>query len=101
MTLLSKLRAGATDALEVTPNETRRLRGGGYWLLNVGGWLFFGAAVMIGWLEQYPWDVILTITPVYILIGFLLSLLLAPALNSRYMRSFSSTSRAVKRDSTL
>lgn len=50
--------------------------GGGYWLLNVGGWLFFGAAVMIGWLELYPWAVVLAITPVYILIGFLLSLLL-------------------------
>jgi sensor histidine kinase YesM len=48
-------------------------------LLHVGGWLFFGAAVMIGWLEQYPWHVVLAITPAYILIGFLLSLLLGVA----------------------
>ena len=47
-----------------------------YLLLNLGAWLFFGTAVMIGWLEQYPWDVILALAPAYILIGFLLSLLL-------------------------
>ena len=57
-------------------DEARRRGGRSYLLLNVGGWLFFGAAVMIGWLEQYPWTVILAITPAYILIGFLLSLLL-------------------------
>ena len=59
--------------------DDRRGGGRGYLLLNVGGWLFFGAAVMIGWLEQYPWTVILAITPAYILIGFLLSLLLGLA----------------------
>jgi two-component system, LytTR family, sensor kinase len=48
-------------------------------LLNVGGWLLFGAAVMIGWLEQYPWHVVLAITPAYIVIGFLLSQLLGLA----------------------
>ena len=76
MTSLSTLRAGAADPLEVAPDGTRRRGPSGYLLLNVGGWLLFGAAVMIGWLEQYPWDVILAITPAYILIGFLLSLLL-------------------------
>src|SRR5688500_1549382 len=57
----------------------RRRGPSGYLLLNVGGWLLFGAAVMVGWLEQYPWEVVIVITPVYILIGFLLSLLLAVA----------------------
>lgn len=46
-------------------------------LLNIGGWLLFGAAMMIGWLDVYPWEVALAMTPVYILIGFLLSLLLS------------------------
>src|SRR5918992_683417 len=79
MTSLSTLRAGAADPLEVAPDGTRRRGPSGYLLLNVGGWLFFGAAVMIGWLEQYPWDVILAITPAFILIGFLLSLVLGLA----------------------
>jgi hypothetical protein len=76
MTPLSTLRAGAADSLEVALHATRRHDPGAYLLLNVGGWLFFGAAVMIGWLEQYPWNVVLAIGPAYILIGFLLSLLL-------------------------
>ncbi len=45
-------------------------------LLNVGGWLLFGVAMVIGWLDVMPWSVILATQPVYILIGFLLSLLL-------------------------
>ena len=32
--------------------------------------------MIIGWLDDMPWDVILAVQPVYILIGFLLSLLL-------------------------
>ncbi len=56
--------------------STRSRGPSGYLLLNAGGWLFFGAAVLIGWLEQYPWEVNLAITPAYILTGFLLSLLL-------------------------
>jgi two-component system, LytTR family, sensor kinase len=48
----------------------------GYLLLNLGGWLLFGVAMMIGWLDVNPWPVVLATTPVYILIGFLLSLLL-------------------------
>ena len=74
-TPLSTLRAGAADSL-VAPTDRRTRGTGGYLLFNVGGWLFFGAAVMIGWLEQYPWDVNLAITPAYILSGFLLSLML-------------------------
>lgn len=76
MTPLSTLRAGAADFLEVAPDVTRRRGPSGYLLLNVGGWLLFGAAMMIGWLEIMPWDVLLATTPVYVLIGFVLSLLL-------------------------
>lgn len=72
---LSTLRLGASDSLEVAPDGTRRRGRSGYLLLNVGGWLLFGAAMMIGWLD-HPWEVVLATTPVYILIGFLLSLLL-------------------------
>ena len=73
---LSTLRPVPPASLEVARDGTRRRRASSYLLLNLGGWLFFGAAVMIGWLEQYPWDVIVAITPAYILIGFFLSLLL-------------------------
>ena len=72
---LSTVRPGA-DSLEIATDRTRRRGPSGYALLNVGGWLFFGAAVMIGWLEQYPGTATLAITPAYILIGFLLSLVL-------------------------
>src|SRR5687767_10011948 len=77
LTPLSAPRAGAEDSL--APDGTRRWGPGSYLLLNAGGWLFFGAAVMIGWLEQYPWTGALAITPAYVLIGFLLSLLLGLA----------------------
>ena len=53
------------------PRRTRE-----YLLLNAGGWLLFGAAMMIGWLDVLSWDVILATQPVYVLIGFSLSLLL-------------------------
>ena len=78
MTPLPTLRPSASDSLEIVPDGTRRGRIG-YLLLNVGGWLLFGAAMMIGWLDVRPWDVVLATTPVYILIGFLLSLLLSLA----------------------
>jgi two-component system LytT family sensor kinase len=45
-------------------------------LLNVGGWLLFGVAMVIGSLDVQTWEVVLATTPVYILIGFVLSLLL-------------------------
>src|SRR5918992_1702975 len=77
MTSLSTLRAGAADSLEVAPDGTRRRGPSGHLLLNAGGWLLFGAAMMIGSLDVRPWDVILATEPVYVLIGFLLSLLLA------------------------
>ena len=76
MTPLATHRAGASDSLEVAPDGARRRGPSGY-LLNVGGWLLFGAAMMIGWLDVNPWQVVLATTPVYILIGFVMSLLLA------------------------
>lgn len=45
-------------------------------LLNAAGWLMFGAAMSIGWLDIMPWDVLLATTPAYVLLGFLTSLLL-------------------------
>ena len=48
-------------------------------LLNAIGWLLFALAMTIGWLELMPWHVLLATTPVYILIGFLLSLALGHA----------------------
>ena len=79
MTPLSTLRAGAADSHDAAPNGTRRHVPSGSLLLNVGGWLLFGAAMTIGWLDVMPWDVILATQPVYVLIGFLLSLLLGHA----------------------
>ena len=76
MTLASTPRPGATDSLDVPAAGPRRRGLSGYLLLNVGGWLLFGVAMMIGSLDVMPWDVILATEPVYIVIGFLLSLLL-------------------------
>jgi hypothetical protein len=76
MTSLSTLRAGAADSLEVAPDRARRRGPSGYLLLNMGGWLVFAVAMMIGSLDVMPWDVILATEPVYMLFGFLLSLLL-------------------------
>ena len=76
MTPLSTLRAGAADSLEAAPGGPRRRGPSGYLLLNVGGWLLFGVAMMIGSLDVMPWDVILATESVYVLVGFLLSLLL-------------------------
>src|SRR5688572_33510616 len=72
----STLRAGAADSLKVAPDRPRRRGPSGYLLLNAGGWLVFGVAMMIGSLDVAPWDVILATEPVYVVIGFLLSLLL-------------------------
>ncbi len=76
MTPLSALRTGASDSPEVAPDGTQRRGLSGALLLNVGGWLLFGAAMTIGYLDVMPWEVILATQPVYILIGFLLSLVL-------------------------
>jgi hypothetical protein len=76
MTPFSTLGPGASDSPEVAPDGTWPRGRRGYLLLNVGGWLLFGVAMIIGWLDVNPWQVVLATTPVYILIGFLLSLLL-------------------------
>src|SRR5688572_18824717 len=76
MTPFSTLRPGASDSQEVAPDGTWPRGRSGYLLLNVVGWLLFGVAMIIGWLDVNPWEVVLATTPVYILIGFLLSLLL-------------------------
>ena len=76
MTPSSTLRADAADFADVAQDGARRRGPSGYLLLNVGGWLLFGAAMIIGWLDAMPWHVILATEPVYVLIGFLLSLLL-------------------------
>src|SRR5919112_448165 len=75
MTPFSTLRPGASSSLEVAPDGTRR-RGPSGFLLNVGGWLLFGAAMMIGSLDVMPWDVILATESVYVVIGFPLAMLL-------------------------
>jgi two-component system, LytTR family, sensor kinase len=64
--------------VEVALDGTRRRGPSGYLLLNVAGWLLFGIGLMIVSLDVQPDQVILATTPVYILIGFLLSLLLGP-----------------------
>jgi hypothetical protein len=76
MTPSSTVRADTAASLKVAPDDTRRRGPSGYLLLNVGGWLLFGVAMMVGSLDVMPWDVIFATQPVYILIGFLLSLLL-------------------------
>ena len=60
----------------VDADSTPRRGPSGYLLLNLGGWLLFGVAMMVGSLDVMPWNVILATQPIYILIGFLLSLLL-------------------------
>jgi two-component system LytT family sensor kinase len=74
-TPLSTPRASAADSREVVPRSTRR-RPSAKLLLNVGGWLLFGVAMVIGFLDIMHWEVLLATQPVYVLIGFLLSLLL-------------------------
>jgi hypothetical protein len=76
MTTSSTFRAEAADSPEVVPDGTRRRRLPSYLLLNAGGWLLFGTAMMIGSLDVMPWDVILATESVYVVVGFLLALLL-------------------------
>ena len=72
---LSTSRVSATDSLEAAPDRARR-GASVKLLLNAGGWLVFGFAMMIGSLDRAPWDAILATESVYIVIGFLLSLVL-------------------------
>ncbi len=68
-------RADAAGSLEAAPATPQR-RPSAKLLLNLGGWLLFGAAMVIGYLDVMPWSAILATQPVYVLIGFLLSVLL-------------------------
>jgi hypothetical protein len=74
MKLISTIRPDGSNSAKVIADASHRRDG--YLLLNVGGWVLFGAAMMIGWLDVHPWDVVLATTPVYIVIGFFMSLLL-------------------------
>jgi len=58
------------------PDGTRRRGPDSYLLLNAGGWLLFGTAMMIGSLDVAPWHVVLATEAVYAPVGFLLSQLL-------------------------
>ena len=60
---------------EGAPVDTRR-RPSAKLLLNIGGWLLFCVAMIIGFLDIMHWEVLLATQPVYVLIGFLLSLVL-------------------------
>ena len=51
----------------------------GYLLVSLGGCLLFGAGMSVVWLDMYAWRVVLATAPAHVLIGFLLSLLLARA----------------------
>ncbi len=63
-------------SLDAASDSTRRGSPRGYLLLNVGGWLLFGFGMTLVAAEVQPWEVVLATTPVYFLMGFLLSLLL-------------------------
>ena len=79
MTPQSTLPLGAARSLDAAPGRPQRRGPISYALLNVGGWLLFGVAMVIGTLDVLPWDVILATQTVYVLIGFLLSLALGAA----------------------
>ncbi|HEX2208443.1 MAG TPA: histidine kinase [Longimicrobium sp.] len=75
-TPLSTPRAGAADSLEAAPDGTRPRGPSGYLVISAGGCLLFGLGMAIVWLGMYPRQAVLATTPVFILIGFLTSLLL-------------------------
>lgn len=74
---MSTPRAGAADSLEAAPDGTGRRGPRGYLLISIGACLLFGVGMGTVWLGLYSWRVVLATTPVYILIGFVMSLLLA------------------------
>jgi hypothetical protein len=74
MTPPPTLRAGAA----ASPKPARHRVPSGYLLIHAAGWLVFGVAMMIIWTDLHPWHVALAMTPGYIVIGFVLSLLLGP-----------------------
>lgn len=70
-------RAGAADSLKAVAEGTRPRGPAGYVLISLGGCLLCGVGMGVVWLGLYSWQVVLATTPVYILIGFVMSLLLA------------------------
>ena len=76
MTPLPDLRLAASSPLDAAPDPPQRRVPRRYLLFNAGGWLVFGIAMVIGVLDVLPWPVTLATQPVYVLIGFSLSLLL-------------------------
>jgi hypothetical protein len=62
--------------MKVAPDDARRRGPKGYLVLNVAGWLLFGLGMTIVSMDVQPDQVVLATTPVYILMGFVLSLLL-------------------------
>jgi two-component system LytT family sensor kinase len=68
-------RSANTTSPEVVQPAVRR-RPSPKVLVNVGGWLLFGVAMVIGFMDVMPWSAILATQPPYVLIGFVLSLLL-------------------------
>jgi two-component system LytT family sensor kinase len=76
MTATSTVHSATASSVKVAPETARRRGPSGPLLLNVGGWLLFGVAMVIGFLDIMHWEVLLATQPVYVLIGFLLSLLL-------------------------
>ena len=76
MTATSTVPSATASSVKVAPETARRRGPSGPLLLNVGGWLLFGVAMVIGFLDIMHWEVLLATQPVYVLIGFLLSLLL-------------------------
>jgi multisubunit Na+/H+ antiporter MnhF subunit len=77
MTPSSTPRGGAADPLEAALDGTRRGGPSGYLLISMGCCLLFGVGMATVWLGLYSWRVVIATTPVYILLGFVMSLLLA------------------------
>ena len=50
-------------------------------LLNIVGWMLFGAGMTMVAMDVQPWQLVIATTPAYVVIGFLLSLLLGRLYN--------------------
>jgi hypothetical protein len=70
------LRSGAANSVEDAPGGMRHRGLRGYVLIALGGCLLFGVGMTVVWLGMYPWRVVLATAPVYVAIGFIVSLLL-------------------------
>jgi hypothetical protein len=63
--------------VDIPADDARRAGPSRHFLLNAAGWLVFGIAMMIGSLDVMPWDAVLATESVYVVVGFLLTLVLA------------------------